>query len=328
MKRLNVILALTLVGAVANTAAAQDVKVTSVIDSVETLQGKLRKIDVTVLQTPEMTLEWSVNEQRDKHTVQELYPSIEIRDISGIDTIKSGERLELRRSLLVQPWDSGEYVIPGVFLTANLDTFRSNTIVLKVLPALTDTMSTIDTKAYMPIMEQERHFWDWIPDWIYYNWWVFVLCLAVIAAGILAYLRFTKKLGQRGKMPMAKVIPPYDMAIARLQELRENNLCEKGQEKQYYTILTEILREYLEGRFGIYAMEMTTSQIKRAVYAAVPAKTASRLMSEILEMADYVKFAKMRPLPEDNMRAYAQAVEFVENTKPEPPVTQEKEAKK
>jgi hypothetical protein len=73
-------------------------------------------------------------------------------------------------------------------------------------------------------------------------------------------------------------------------------------------------------------MEMTTPQIKRAVYATIPAKTASKLMGEILEMADYVKFARMRPLPEDNMRAFTQAMQFVESTKPEPQ-TLEKEDK-
>lgn len=325
MKRLNFLLFSVLICACS--AFAQDVKVTAAIDSVETVQGKLRKIDVTVLQSPDVNLEWSVKEQDDKNIVQELYPSIEIRNISKIDTLKAGDRLELRRSLLVQPWDSGEYVIPGLFLTANIDTFRSNTIVLKVLPALTDTMTTIDTKAYMPVVNQESHFFDWVPDWLYYNWWIFVLCLAVIAGGVIAYLIFSKKLITRIKMPLVKVIPPYEKAIGRLTELRERNLCEKGQEKQYYTILTEILREYLEGRFGIYAMEMTTPQIKRAVYAAVPAKTASLLMSEILEMADYVKFARMRPLPEDNMRAYNQAVTFVEDTKPKPEI-QDKEGSK
>ncbi|MBE6305378.1 MAG: hypothetical protein E7082_05600 [Bacteroidales bacterium] len=325
MKRLKFILSLVLICVCS--AFAHDVKVTATIDSVETVQGKLRKIDVTVLQSPDVTLEWSVKEQQDKNVIQELFPSIEIRNISSIDTMLSGDKMELRRSLLIQPWDSGEYVIPGLFLTANLDTFRSNSIVLKVLPAYTDTMTTIDTKAYMPVVDQERHFFDWVPDWLYYNWWIFVICIALIVGGILAYLIFSKKLITRMRMPLVKVIPPYEKAIGRLNELRERNLCEKGQEKQYYTILTEILREYLEGRFGIYAMEMTTPQIKRAVYAAVPAKTASKLMSEILEMADYVKFARMRPLPEDNMRAYNQAVTFVEDTKPEPQI-QEKEVKK
>ena len=111
--------------------------------------------------------------------------------------------------------------------------------------------------------------------------------------------------------------------------LKQRQLCEKGQEKTYYTELTEILRQYLEGRFGINAMEMTTPQIKRAVRATVPAEAAPGLMNEVLEMADYVKFAKMRPLPEDNVRAFEQAIKFVENTRPAPEQdNQGKEAEK
>ena len=35
-------------------------------------------------------------------------------------------------------------------------------------------------------------------------------------------------------------------------------------------------------------------------------------------MADFVKFAKVRPLPADNIASYDNAVKFVEETKPVP----------
>jgi hypothetical protein len=111
-------------------------------------------------------------------------------------------------------------------------------------------------------------------------------------------------------------VPPYERAIAELETLRTRQLCERGQEREFYTELTEILREYLEGRFGINAMEMTTTQIKTAVRSNSTTAASGTLMNDVLEMADFVKFAKMRPLPEDNVRSYAQALNFVENTKP------------
>ena len=39
-------------------------------------------------------------------------------------------------------------------------------------------------------------------------------------------------------------------------------------------------------------------------------------MAMILEMADFVKFAKVRPLPDDNLAIYQAAIEFVNETKP------------
>ncbi len=40
-------------------------------------------------------------------------------------------------------------------------------------------------------------------------------------------------------------------------------------------------------------------------------------------MADFVKFAKVRPLPADNIAAYENAVKFVEETKPVAPSPEE-----
>ena len=45
-------------------------------------------------------------------------------------------------------------------------------------------------------------------------------------------------------------------------------------------------------------------------------KALNKQMKEILEMADFVKFAKMRPMPEDNEAAMRKAVNFVEDTRP------------
>lgn len=41
-------------------------------------------------------------------------------------------------------------------------------------------------------------------------------------------------------------------------------------------------------------------------------------MRSILDMADFVKFAKVRPLPEDNIKSFENALNFVRGTKPVP----------
>lgn len=303
-------------------AGGDDVKITAKIDSVQTLQGLLRRIDVEVIQPEGVSLEWNaVTPGNDGKTIVELYPGIEISKRAAIDSTRLGNgRLQLRSHMLVQPWDSGEFVIPGIPLYSGLDTFRSNQIALKVIPADTDTMTSIN-KALMPTIEQDRHFWDWVPDWLYFYWWVYLIALLAIGGAITAYIIYVRNRTKAAAEPLEPAIPPYDKAMIRLEDLKQSKLYENGDSKLYFTTLTDILREYLEGRFGIYAMEMTTPQIKRAVYATVSEKTASKMMNEILEMADFVKFAKMRPLTEENLRAFNQAMQFVENTKPEPEPT-------
>lgn len=308
--------------------AAPSVQVSAAIDSVVVMQGALRRVDVEVIQPASLGVRWLTDPVDPRQTIVELLPGVEVNYSSAVDTVNLGnDRLQLRRTLLIQPWDSGEVVIPGIPLVAGTDTFRSNPLALKVLTADIDTMTTIHT--WMPAVTQDRHFWDWVPDWLYNWWWAILLGLLAAAGGVAAYVIWRK--GGLGKM-MAKEevpVPPYEKAIEQLHRLHDRQLCEKGREKEYYTELTEILRQYLDGRFGINAMEMTTPQIKRAVYATVSEKSASAMMNDILEMADYVKFARLRPLPEDNARAFRQAMDFVENTKPEPEAeTTGKEAKK
>jgi hypothetical protein len=113
-------------------------------------------------------------------------------------------------------------------------------------------------------------------------------------------------------------VPPYQLAMQQLQTLHDEHLCEKGEEKEFYTRLTDILRTYLDARFGINAMEMTSTQIRRSLRENADTKMSEKYMSRILEIADFVKFAKIRPLPEDNASAYKSALQFVEDTKPAP----------
>lgn len=309
-------------------AWAGPVQVTAKVDSVDVWQGGLRRVDVEVVQPRALVARWLSDPVDSLHRVVEIQPGVEINYSGPVDTTDLGnDRLQLRRTLLVQPWDSGEVVISNIAIVSGIDTFRSNPIVLKVYTADVDSMTTVHD--FMPHATQKRHFWDWVPDVVYNYWWAFLLGLLAVAGGVVAYVLHRKGgLGQMLAAPV-KPVPPYEKAISQLNILRTRNLCEKGQEKEYYTELTEILRQYLEGRFGINAMEMTTPQIKRAVYATVSEKSASAMMNEILEMADYVKFARMRPLPEDNARAFSQAMQFVENTKPEPePEAEGKEAKR
>ena len=298
-------------------ASAHDVKVTATIDSVEVLQGTLRRVDVEVVQPESVSLKWLIDREDGvkSQSPVELIPGVEVNSSSAVDTVNLGSgRILLNRTVLIQPWDSGEFVIPGIMLTADADTFRSSSFAIKVFTADVDTMTTIHS--WGPSISQRRGFFDWIPDAIADYWWAYLIGLLLIGGGVTYYI--LKRKGGLAEMlkPVVKPVPPYEKAIQELEVLKRRQLCEKGQEKIYYTELTEILRQYLEGRFGINAMEMTTPQIKRAVRATVPSDAAPGLMNEVLEMADYVKFAKLRPLPEDNVRAFNQAITFVENTKP------------
>ena len=103
------------------------------------------------------------------------------------------------------------------------------------------------------------------------------------------------------------------MALERLYVQR---LWQAEKHKLYYSTLTDILRTYIDGRFGVGAMEMTSDEIIEAMRNVdLPQKSAMDL-TQILRDADLVKFAKAVPEAEENEAAYEAAWQFVEQTKP------------
>lgn len=93
-------------------------------------------------------------------------------------------------------------------------------------------------------------------------------------------------------------------------------MWQNNKHKAYYSGLTDILRRYLAGRYGIGALEMTSDEIIDAVRPLdLPRKSAMELTA-LLREADLVKFAKATPEAARNEEAYQWAYYFVEETKP------------
>ncbi len=162
---------------------------------------------------------------------------------------------------------------------------------------------------------------DALPDWMVDYWWIIIAILLAIVAFLWGMRRYKKE----GTVLKKKPEPtPYETAIKDLRELKAKNLWEQGMEKEYFTRLTDILRIYLARRFGINAMEMTSREIMDHLYSS-DVKDKRDYVRQILSVADFVKFAKVRPLPADNIAAYDNAVRFVEETKPAPVVAADAE---
>ena len=220
---------------------------------------------------------------------------------------------EIKKELIIQSFDSGLYTIPPFIYVAGKDTFASNALALKVMPVAVDSMATIHD--YAGVAQPNTRIWDYLPDFIVDYWWIFLIVI-LVAAGVFVWWRYFRGKKAMPLVPKKKPVPPYEYAMQELNRLKAEKLCESGQEKEYYTRLTEILRVYLDKRFGINAMEMTSTQIMQQIRSNEDTRTSAPVMKQILEMADFVKFAKVRPLPDDNQKAFNNAVTFVEDTKP------------
>lgn len=284
------------------------------------------KMDSSVLWMGEQTLiHLSLTQDADLQVIfpqitapGELTKGVEVLEISQADTTRlKNNRLQIKQDVLITSFDSGFYYIPPFKYVLDDDTFATESLGLKIVPIdVAADATALDAKDIKNVVNPPFVLWDFIPLWV----WILIAVSALSIVVLLLLLILISRNPRRADemVALAPQLPPYELAMQGLQELRESKLWQQGQEKQYYTRLVDILREYIDNRFGINAMEMTSTEIMKALTLNREMCEVNKHLDEILSMADFVKFAKMRPLPDDNERVMRRAFDFVEQTRPQP----------
>ncbi len=286
------------------------------LDSATLLMGKTTTLHLEITQDKNVR-GFFPGEQADT-----LNAMVEIAERTVADTTDLGNnRIQINRDLIIQSFDSGMWVIKPIPYVVNGDTAYCNQLSLKVMPVNVSQMKDIND--IKPVEDVPFNLLDWVPDY----WWAWLLGLLLLGAAIWAYHKYYKK-GINPLKPIKKRLPPYEEAMINLQNLKSAQLWQKGQEKDYFTGLTDILRVYIDRRFHINAVEMTSSQIIDTLKKNDETKAVNEQLEMILEMADIVKFANARPLADDNEVAYQRAVNFVEATRPVEQPEKKEEKKK
>lgn len=285
------------------------------LDSVNLLMGNMTTLYLEVSQPKDAKGEFPLlSRLRDDGIIPICGDSVELRTPSKIDTIVNGNNLKIKFDVPLQAFDSGYYKLPEFVYVIGKDSLKSNILALKVYPVNADADTPIND--YASIAEPENSsIFDYIPDWILDLWWLWIILILALLGSLYAIKRY-KKVGYI--IPKKPEPTPYEAAMEALRHLKEKKLWEQGLEKEYFTELTDILRIYLFRRFGINAMEMTSRQILASLKSDKELKDKRSYFRQILDMSDFVKFAKVRPLPDDNVSAYDNAVRFIEETKPVP----------
>ncbi len=302
--------------------SAGNTTISTKLDSAHVMMGRTTTLHISIAQDNNV-----------KGVLISLLPDtlnamVEIADRGKADTTATSDnRLEIKQDVKLQAFDPGTYQLPALAYVVGHDTIKSKPLTLTVDSVKVDPEGKI--KDFKPIAQVPFKLLDWVPNFISDYWWAWLLGIALIAGGIAAYYKWFKK-GINPLKPVKKRLPPYEEAMLALQQLKASNLWQNGSAKEYYTQLTDILRVYIDRRFGINAVEMTSSQIMEKIKHNEEAHIANDQLNSVLEIADFVKFANMHTLADDNEIAYQRAVNFVEQTKPVPVVdeNQGKEAKK
>lgn len=241
--------------------------------------------------------------------------SVEVLSKTGIDTITdeaSGEKI-LRQILSITSFDTGFIPVPpfNFKITSNGSTRVQSTepLLLEVFKVKVDPAA--DIKDIKPVMKAPITFAELIP------WIIGSILLGLLIFGVLYYLKKRKLKPEEKPLPKVK-IPVWEIALRKIEELKKEQLWQKGEVKEYYTRLTDILREYFELRYGVNAAEMTSSEILDVMINHIKDDEAMNYLRNVLFLSDMAKFAKAQPDHYENEQSIIDATQIIYYTRPIP----------
>jgi hypothetical protein len=233
--------------------------------------------------------------------------------VKGIEVVSVGELAvssdngKQSQELVITSFDAGEYILNFNFLVNN-DTVQTADLPLSV--------RTIAVDAEQPELRDIKPVYSVPLSWkTVLKYTVFVL-LGILIVSVLAYIIW-KKSRQEPVIPQKEEppVPPHITALQKLDKIKAEKLWQKGDVKDFHIRLTDVLREYIEKRFGLNAPEMTSDEIIGEVKYKPAVQPVIAELSQTLRLADLVKFAKTKPLPNENEQSLINGYAFVEQTK-------------
>ena len=244
---------------------------------------------------------------------KELIPGVEIVDRTIVDTLslKDG-RVQYDQYLTVTSFeDSLFYIAPLPFVSGD-DTVWSDGLTLNVVQPF--EMDTTD----MAITDIKGVYKAPIWWWGIFRW----VLLAVLLAGVgvagyylITYLQ-RRKLKEAGNEVVTEPLrPAEEVALEKLDAIKEKKIWQQGQVKEYYTQLTDVVREYIARRFEVSSVEQTSDETLRDIRPLLSErKDLYDQLRKMLTLADLVKFAKWSTTPDENELSLRNAYTFVKET--------------
>lgn len=294
----------------------------SMLKAQVTVDATIDSTQIYIGQRVGVTLE--VSADRDKavempqfDSLQQIVPGVEVMHISEVDTqlLNDGQRMLLSRRYIVTSFDSALYYLPPMQVKVDGKDYESKSLALKVYSLDIDTLHADSIFGMKPAMSPPFVWDDWsTPLWIS----VIILVLTALLLYIIIRLKDNKPIIRRIKIKPK--LAPHKAAMLKIEHIKSEKIWQKEDSKEYYTELTDTLRQYINERYGFNAMEMTTPEIIEHLQE-VNDEEALRELRELFHTADLVKFAKYSTLLGENDRNLVSAIEYINATKKEEPAT-------
>lgn len=242
----------------------------------------------------------------------EPVPGVEALGEMALDTLSDKKgTLSLRGRIILTSFDSGSYVLPPLYVLmaradGSIDTLEYTG------PRLAVNTIPIDTATFQPhdIKGQIRYpltFREVIP------WVGLALLMAALVWLLVRWIRLRRQNRDFFGKPVVKD-PPHIVALRSLEKTRAQKLWQAGKQKQFYTQVTDALRQYIADRFDVAALEQTSAEMFRDLQDKDIEPELKEKLKDLFTTADFVKFAKHTASDQENENAIPTAIRFVNET--------------
>ena len=244
---------------------------------------------------------------------KELIPGIEIVDKTVVDTATlSDGRVQYNQYLTLTSFeDSLFYIAPLPFVSGD-DTVWSESLMLNVVQPF--EMDSAD----MAITDIKGIYKAPIWWWGILRWVLLAFVIAGVGVGgyyLITYLQSRMRKGEEETDAAEPLRPAEEVALEKLDAIREQKIWQTGQVKEYHTQLTDVVREYIDRRFEVSSVEQTSDETLRAMRPLLSSqKELYEQLRKMLTLADLVKFAKWTTTPDENEQSLRSAYAFVKET--------------
>jgi hypothetical protein len=246
---------------------------------------------------------------------------LEIKVKSEVETEQFQGGWGKKISYALTTWQVGKHTIPG--LTVNYED-ASGAKQKYEIPAITITIASLlpqgkSKEELLALAIKENKGTVGLPPRYQILWW-FLVGAAFLAIILLVLWLLRRYWPKKAEVPVEGVSvivePAHLIALRRLEALQEAGYLESGGFKIFYSELSEIIREYMENRFQIRALEMTTEEFwVHLTTNNCLNREQQLLLGEFLNFSDLVKFAKHLPFLDEAGRALSKSRQLIEETK-------------
>ena len=251
----------------------------------------LIEIDTTNIRIGEQfNLKISVEE-----TDNVIIPKLELKGLEVIDSIKVDTiKNSLIKRYVLTGFDSGSFYIPQQQIFVKNQAYLTDSLLVNVATIAVDTSKI--KKFPIKSIKTEPFILD---DFKGYIW---IILLVILGIGLLVYFFGFRKKKEELQEEIITIIPAFEEAISKLHQLDEKLLWQNNKIKQYYSELTEIVRNYLGRDIEIPTFEQTSDEIIMLIKIQNDekklglSKETLKIITSLLRNADLVKFAKAKPL--------------------------------